>query len=150
MTWQIFDRFRLRQNNGNSVNLDVPGGNGFKIAIITSTLAPDQNLHDFWSDLSANEVSGTNYTAGGNLCATPSITGPDAAGLCTFDAADPATWPQSASGFSNGRYAILYRDSGTGSTSELVAYEDFVTDKGNVAGDFSITLDAAGIFTLPR
>jgi hypothetical protein len=122
-----------------------------KAAIVTAAYTLDQNLHDFWSDVSANEVSGSNYTAGGNACASPTWTGPDGSGVLTFDAGDPAAWLQHASGFSDGRRVIVYYDTGTGSTSRLVAYSnDFGADSGNVAGDFSVAFDAAGIYTSPR
>jgi hypothetical protein len=121
-----------------------------KLAIVTATYSVDQNLHDFFNDIT-NEVTGTGYTAGGNACATPTWTGPDGAGLMTFDSADPATWSQNAAGFSNGRRAILYYDTGTPSTSRLVGYSnDFGADAGNVAGDFSVTANAAGWYTSAR
>lgn len=121
-----------------------------KLAIVTASYSVDQNLHDFFSDIT-NEVSGTNYTAGGNACATPTWTGPDGAGLLTFDAADPTTWLQNAAGFSNGRRAILYYDTGVAATSRLVGYSaDFGADSGNVAGDFSVTFNASGIYTSAR
>lgn len=121
-----------------------------KCAIVTSVYTVNQNTHDFWDDASANEVSGTNYTAGGNACATPTWT-LDGAGDIDFDAADPATWSQSGAGFSNGRRAILYYDTGTASTSRLVGYsDDFGADSGNVAGDFTVAFNAAGIYTAAR
>lgn len=121
-----------------------------KMAIVTGSYTPDQNAHDFWNDVSANEVSGTGYTAGGNALATPTWT-MSGAGLGTFDASDPATWSQNGAGFSNGRRAIIYYDTGTASTSTLVAYSDnFGADTGNVAGDLTITLNASGIYTAPR
>lgn len=149
MAWVIYDEYRLRQFDGNALDHDTPGGNGFKIALVTNSYTPDQGVHDFWNDASANEVSGTNYTAGGNVISTPTIT-MSGAGLLTFDAADPATWSQHASGFSNARYAILYRDTGTASTSELIAYNNFGSDKGNVSGDLTVSLDASGIWTQAR
>jgi hypothetical protein len=95
-------------------------------------------------------VSGTNYTAGGNACASPTWSD-DAGGTLKFDADDPATWSQHASGFSNGRRIVLYYDTGTGSTSRLVGYSDAAgADFGNVAGDLSVTFNAAGIYTSPR
>jgi hypothetical protein len=122
-----------------------------KCAIVTGSYTPDQNLHDFWNDANANEVSGSNYTAGGNACASPTWTGPDGSGVLTFDASNPAAWLQHASGFSNGRRAILYYDTGTPSTSRLVAYtNDFGADSGNVSGDFSVEINALGIYTSPR
>ena len=96
-------------------------------------------------------MTGTGYTAGGNACATPTWTGPDGSGVLTFDAADPATWTQNAAGFSNGRRAILYYDTGVSTTSRLVGYSaDFGADSGNVAGDFSVTFNASGIYTSSR
>lgn len=122
-----------------------------KCSIVTASYTPNQNTDDFWDDVSAYEVSGTGYTAGGNACATPTWSGPDGSGLLTFDASDPAAWAQNASGFSNGRRAILRYDTGTASTSRLVGYSaDFGADAGNVAGDFSTAINAAGIYTAPR
>jgi hypothetical protein len=122
-----------------------------KLAIVTASYTPDQALHDFWDDVSANEVSGTGYTAGGNSCASPTWTDGGAGGTLTFDASDPATWSQNAAGFSTGRRAILYYDTGTGSTSRLVGYsDDFGAASGNVAGDFTVTFNASGIYTSPR
>lgn len=122
-----------------------------KLAIVTAAYTLDANLHDFWNDVSANEVSGTGYTAGGNACASPTWTGPDGSGVLTFDASDPATWSQNAAGFSNGRRAILYYDTGVSTTSRLVGYSnDFGADAGNVAGDFSVTFNASGIYTSSR
>lgn len=123
-----------------------------KMAVFKA-FAPDQNLHDFYDDMVAgtNEVSGTGYTAGGNACVTPTWTGPDGAGLMTFDASDPAQWAQDAAGFTNGRRAILYYDTGVATTSRLVGYSnDFGADVGNVAGTLDITFNAAGIYTGPR
>jgi len=122
-----------------------------KLAIVKATYTVDQALDDFWNDVSANEVSGTGYTAGGNACASVTWTDGGAGGDVTFDAADPATWTQNAAGFSNGRRAILYYDTGTSSTSRLVGYSaDFGADSGNVAGDFSVTFNASGIYVCPR
>lgn len=121
-----------------------------KCALVTATYTPDQNLHDFFNDIT-NEVSGSNYTAGGNACASPTWTGPDGSGVLTFDASDPAAWAQHATGFTNARRAIFYYDTGVSTTSRLVAYSnDFGADAGNVAGDLSIVLNAAGLYTSAR
>lgn len=122
-----------------------------KIAIVKATYTPDQNLHEFWSSVSAGEVSGSGYTAGGNACAAPLWSGPDGAGLLSFDASDPATWAQNAAGFANGRRAIAYYDTGVAATSRLMGFSaDFGADAGNVAGDFSVAINAAGLYTAPR
>ena len=122
-----------------------------KMAIFKA-VTPNQNTFSFYSDLvpATNEVTGTNYTARGNACATITWT-LDGAGLITLDAADPAAWAQSASGFTLGRRAILYYDTATSATSTLVGYsDDFGADVSNVSGIFSIAFDAAGIYTSAR
>lgn len=151
MAWNLYDIFREDQVDGNgNVDLETPGGNGYKIALVNVTETPVQNTDDFWDDANANEVSGTGYTTDGNLIASPIVT-MNGSGLITWDASDPATWGQNGAGFTNARLAIIIRDTGTPSSSELIAYSDnFAADRGNVSGDFSITLDAAGIFTSAR
>lgn len=147
--WNLYDPFRRKQASGSGA-IDLTTLT-VKCMIVTGSYTPDQNLHDFRDDLGANEVSGTGYTAGGNTVAN--ITdGLSVAGLVTIDGDDPATWTQNASGFSNGRRAILYAArGGLSSADELIAYsDDFGSDSGNVAGDFAIELDTAGIFTSSR
>lgn len=121
-----------------------------KVAIVTSSYTPNQNTHDFWDDVSTNEVSGTGYTAGGNALASPTIS-MDGSGNVTLDADDPSTWSQDGSGFSNGRRYIVYYDTSTGSTSRLVAYSnDAGADFGNVAGDLTLAVNASGLYTSAR
>lgn len=122
-----------------------------KCMLVTASYTPNQNTDQFVTTPIANEVTGTGYTARGNACATPTWTGPDGAGLMTFDASDPAAWAQDPAGFNTARRAVLYYDTGTNGTSVLVAYSaDFGVAVGNVAGDLSITFNAAGIYTAPR
>ena len=143
--WNLYDTWR--ENRLDDTNAAVAGT--LKVALVLGTYTPDQNLHDFWNDIT-NEVTGTGYTALGNAAATPTYT-LSGAGLITFDAADPATWSQDAAGFSQARRAILFYDTAVNTTSMLVAYsDDFGADRGNVSGDFSIAFDATGIYTQAR
>ena len=142
-TWTFFDSFKTNTINGTGfIDFDT---DAIKVALVTSVTAPDINVHNFWNDFQANEVSGTNYTTGGTALATRTVN--EAGGIVTYDA-DDITWSQSGAGFSNARYALLYKDTGTPATSNLVCFLDFSTDKGNIVGDLILQLDAAGIFTL--
>lgn len=143
--WVLYDNFRLKQTDGNAINF-ATAGDTIKLAIVTASYTPDQAAHDFFNDVNANEVSGTNYSAGGIALASKTLV--LAAGVVTFDAAD-VTILQHAAGFSNGRYGILYKDTGNAATSILIAYADFTTNKGNVSGDLVLQMDAAGIWTSP-
>lgn len=144
----LYDNFRLNQWEGAGSQLNVEAAT-IKMMLVTATYSVNQNTHVFKSSVT-NEVSGTGYTARGNSLASPIIT-LSGAGLITFDAADPATWTQNGAGFSNARRAIIYADTGTDSTSRLIAYsDDFGADLGNTVTDLIITIDANGIFTNPR
>ena len=115
-----------------------------KVSLHTSTYSPDAT-HDFFSDLT-NEVTGDNYTAGGvtlGSTAITTVTTNDA----KFDAAD-ATWSSHASGFSTARYAVIYKSTGTTTTSPLVGYINFTTDQDNVNNDLTIKWNANGILQL--
>ena len=147
VNFNLYDNFRLRQNNGGAIDFDTAT---LKVAIVTGAYTPLQNVHNFWNDVEANEVSGTGYTAGGNTCANIAV---DLAvdGLVTVDCADPAVWAQNGAGFSNGRRAIVYEDSGLAITSGLIGYsDDFGVDQGNVAGSFTVTINPNGLFTSAR
>lgn len=122
-----------------------------KCMLVTSAYTPNQNTDEFVTSAIGSEVTGTNYTARGNACASPTWTGPDGAGVITYDANDPATWTQSASGFTNARRAIFYFDTGTNGTSRLMAYSnDAGADLGNVAADLAVQINASGLYTSPR
>ena len=152
VTFNLFDNFRAKSQDGTGVNIETPGGNGIKCAIVTGSYTPDEDAHDFWDDVSANEVSGTGYTAGGNVMANGSVSAPNAStGLVTVDIDDPATWSFNASGFTDGRRSIVYLDTGTAGTSTLIGYSnDFGSDQGNGNGDFTIEVNSAGLYTMPR
>lgn len=133
------------------LDLDVLGAainhedDTIKIMLVDSTLTPTAAGQDFIDDLSANEVSGDGYTAGGNTLGSKTVS--EAAGVVTFDSAD-TTWSQGASGFTDARHAIMYKDTGTPATSPVMYFATFAADKGNDEGDFTIEMDATGISTL--
>ena len=54
-----------------------------KVMLVTSSYTPSATTHDYISDADANEVSGTNYTAGGATIG--SITVVESAGTSTID-----------------------------------------------------------------
>jgi len=114
-----------------------------KVAAATNTYVPNQDTHDFFDDMT-NEVTGTNYTAGGATLA--SVTLVRATTTVTFDAAD-VVWTQSASGFSTARKFPIYRSTGVAATSRLFSVVTADADVGNVTGDLTIAWNAAGIAT---
>ena len=113
-----------------------------KVALTTSTYTPAQDTHDYFDDIT-NEVTGTGYTAGGATLGSKTITQTDATNKQTFDAAD-VSWTTSTI---TARYAVIYKSTGTGSTSPLIGYVDFGSDQASTSGTFQIQWNAAGIFT---
>ena len=136
-----YHNFLLQQMNGAApIDFDT---DTLKVALVTNTYSPSASAHNFFDDIT-NEVSGTNYTAGGATLASKTVT--LNAGIVTFDAAD-VTWTQSGTGFSNARYAIIYKSTGTASTSPLVAYVNFGADVGNTVADLVLVWAGTGIIS---
>ena len=114
-----------------------------KVALCTSAYTPDLDAHDYFNDIT-NEITGTGYTAGGATLASKTVTYTGGTNTFKFDAADTA-WTTSTI---TARYAIIYVDTATGSTSPLIGYVDFGADVVSTAGTFTITWAAGGIFTI--
>ena len=71
--------------------------------MVIDTEIPNFDTHDFRDDVTASEVSGTGYTAGGVAITTTDLT--LASGVLTYDAAD-ASW--SSSTIANAMGAVGY------------------------------------------
>jgi hypothetical protein len=111
----------------------------FKALLVTSSYAPDKDTHDKRDDVT-NEATGTGYTAGGvtTACTVTKDTANDRVTL-QFAAVSWATSTITA------RALVIYKSTGTASTDNLVAYNDFGSDVSSTAGTFSV---AASTITL--
>lgn len=113
-----------------------------KVALVSSAYTPNQDSHDYWDDVSANEVSGTGYTADGATLAGKTATYDTATNVVILDAND-VVW---ASSTITARYAVIYDDSGaTDAQKVLIGYVDFGSDQSSTNGNFTVTWDATGI-----
>jgi len=126
--------------NDLALDLDDTTAGRFKVMLVTSAYTPDFGAHDFKADVVANEVSGTGYDADGKSLTSVTLT--QSGGTITFDA-DDVTW---ASSTITARGAVVYDDSLI--DDPLIAYIDFGADKSSSAGDFVLSFNASGIFTL--
>jgi hypothetical protein len=105
----------------------------FKIALFTSaaTLSAATTAYS-----TSNEVSGTGYSAGGNILTVSQV--PTSTGTTAFlDFAD-TTWTTATI---TARGALIYLANGT--TNPAVAVLDFGGDKTSTAGNFTIQFPAA-------
>lgn len=115
-----------------------------KVALCTSSYTPNQDTHDYFDDVVANEITGTGYTAGGATLASKTTNYDAGTNVAKFDAAD-VNW---AASDLTARYAILYdAQTGVAATSPLIGYIDFGADADSYSSDFTITWHANGIFT---
>ena len=116
----------------------------FKVAMFTNSSSIDADTTGYTT---SNEVSGTNYTAGGVALGSVTLTlGDNSSAVPTayLDFAD-STW--STSTISSARGALIYNSTlsgaSTGSTTTAAAYPavaviNFGGDKSSSAGDFTI------------
>jgi len=127
--------------------IDWTDGN-VKVALTTSTFTPDQDTHDYFDDIT-NEVVATGYTAGGQALASPASDYTAGTNLLTLDA-DNLVW--TITGSLTARNIIIYYDTGTPSTSALIAYGVFEVDASpadivTTDGDLTLSWNASGLLT---
>jgi hypothetical protein len=109
-----------------------------KVSLHTASYTPNAATHDFYNDVTNELGSGNGYTTGGEALASKTV---GSVALGTIDAAD-VTWTFTAS--KTFRYAVVYKDTGTASTSPLICYVDFGADI-TVAVPFTLQWNASGI-----
>lgn len=127
------------QWNGTTNQVDWVG-HTIKVALTTATYTPLQDTHQFFSDVT-NEISGTGYSAGGVTLGTKSVTYDSTTNEARLLAAN-AQWTTATF---TARYAVVYRSTGTSSTSQLICYVDFGSDQSVSSGTFTIAWDATGV-----
>lgn len=122
------------------------GTDTLKVALLTSShsFAASSVTNDTWADISANEVSGTGYTAGGATLTSLAVTVDNTDNEGVFDAAD-VTWSSSTI---TARYAVIYDDTVTSPADMIIACFDFGSDQSSSSGDFTIQWSAEGILNL--
>jgi len=132
--------YNLEQTANFNIDFNDTTADRFKCMLTTASWTPLYSTMSVKSEVT-NEVSGTNYTAGGE--SLTSITFITAGGTITWDAGD-VEW--TASTITGARYAVIYDDTLT--NKPLICAIDFTGDFSTVAGTFKITWNASGIFTL--
>lgn len=114
-----------------------------KALLVTDSYTHNYDTHDFRDDVNASEVSGTNYTAGGNTITTTNIT--LSSGVLTYDH-DDVQWATST--IANAMALIGYFNVGSAATDQLIYLLDFVTAVSTTAGLLLVQINASGVFTL--
>lgn len=121
-----------------------------KLGLITNAVTPAATTADpRWGAGGGTNLSSSQVTAGGNYASggptLGSTTWTLSSSTATHDAADVSIL-QNASNPTNARWGIEYNNTATGKQALLYVDLGGVTDL--TAGDFSITWNASGLFTL--
>jgi hypothetical protein len=137
------------QDLGNKIHdLD---SDDWRMGIVTSTTTPAVNTSaPHWggtgtTNFATNQVAtGTAYT--GPIVLTAEAWTLNATGAA-MDVAD-VTIAQDASGFTNGRWGIIYNN--TDANKRAVGYLDLGSDRSIVGGSLTIQMNASGILSLSQ
>ena len=97
--------------------------------------------HTLWSDVSASEVTGTAYVAGGQVLLTAANSTALVGRVTQFKSTHNPLWEVSTIAAT---HAVLYID---GTTKYLISMIDFEGEQSSVAGDFQISWTDAIVFT---
>lgn len=109
-----------------------------KVALLTASATPARDTWAFYSDLTNEVANGSGYTTGGVALASKSVSSDATTHECRLLAGN-SSWTASTI---TARYAVVYKDTGTGSTSPLLGYVDFGASMSSVSGTFEIDWDA--------
>lgn len=113
-----------------------------KQMLTTSTYTPGQTTHTVKADVT-NEVSGTGYTAGGETLGSKTYAVSSL--VTTFDCADVVWTNATITGIRN---AVIYDDTPTSPADPLISYFAMDGDQSVASADFTIQINASGVFTL--
>ena len=130
----------LTQVTNFQIDFDDTTAGRFKCMLVKAAYTPNFDTDSVFTDVSS-EVSGTGYTAGGEVMT--GITFAISGGTITWDAGD-VTWTGST--ITDARAAVIYNTSEA--NKPLIAYVDFGGNFSTTSGTFQIVWNASGVFTL--
>lgn len=116
------------------------GGDTIKVALLNNSHAFTAE-NDVWTDVSANEISGTGYTAGGATLANQAVSIDDTDDEGVFDGDDVAWTTATFTAY----HAVVYDDT---VTDDLILSIDFGGAQTVTSGTFTIQWNSEGILNL--
>ena len=122
------------------INLPLAEGT-LKVMLLSSSHTTNTSTQEFISDVSANEVSGTGYTAGGMVVADVVVS--VSAGKVKIDFTDPTF---STVTLSDVDHAAFYIDTSTPGTSRLINIIPFDTTQSRSEDDLILEINSGGLF----
>jgi hypothetical protein len=137
----VYNNFTKEINGG--VIWNDNSSTTIKAMLVDDTYNMDITGHTVISDVTG-EISGTGYTAGGALVVNRT-TNLDNPGDETLYKADNIDWDNSTI---TAYGVVIYKDTGTPSTSLLISYADFGENKSTNDGTFSLVWNVDGVFVV--
>ena len=152
MAWSTSKIFRqyIADVLANTTAMDLHGTDTLKAALYNNTAAPDGDVTAANSAFGAgtwsgNEVTGTNWAAGGQSLASPVVSVATSATVM-FDAADVSVATVTVS---NAYGTLVYDNSiATPVSKQGICFNYFGGAQSVTAGTFTIVWSASGIFSL--
>lgn len=136
----LFEEFAAQLGGENHIF----GTDIIKVFIIDNSTPPTAaDTTPTYADYSANEVSGTGYTAGGEEIAGDSYA--EVSGVGTMDGTD-VVWSYNAAGFTGAYWAPFYND--TNGTDMAIGFVDLGGPVSQQDGNVTVSWNASGIFTI--
>jgi hypothetical protein len=108
------------------------------ITLLSDSSTPNFDTHDFWDDLSANEVTGSGWTDTALTGTTLTVS----SGTLVFDATDLSV---GSTTLTSAMASVLRFAVGSDATDPLVMLHDFVTAVTTSTGTFGIQWNASGL-----
>ena len=119
----------------NTIAVDMSSETNIMCALISDAATPDFAAHDYWADLSASEVTGTNWAAKG--VALTGTTWTSTGGALMWDAANVSV---ASTTLSNAMAAVIFDDSVSSPTADaMICLVDFTSPYSTSNGTFAIT-----------
>ena len=114
-----------------------------QLSLHTDVTTPDRDVHDFFDDMSTNELAnGSGYTTGGVVASSKTITYDTASDQVRWDLAD-ISWTFTAS--KTWRYGVLWvNTAGASSTDPLYGLLTWDSNQ-TVSTAYTLQFDAAGL-----
>lgn len=120
------------------------GGHTIKVGLLDNSHAFTA-ANDAWADVSANEVSGTGYTTGGEALANQAVSIDDTDNEGVFDG-DNVIWSAASI---TAYHAVIYNDTPTTPTADpLLCSFDFGGGQTVTAADLELNFNTEGIINL--
>lgn len=127
-------------------------GDDWRLGIITSAATPAVNTAaPHWGGTGTTNFATNQVATGGTSYTGPVVLTTEAWALTASGAVmdfDNVSLAQDASGFTNGRWGIIYNN--TDANKRAIGFADLGSDRSIVAGPLTITMNASGVLALTQ